>query len=78
MWVADIVDEKIYAYSMSTKARDSAKDFDTLKAAGNTDPQGIWSDGTTMWVVNDKSFTDDDEKNLRPTNVANQSQRHYR
>ena len=35
---------------MSTKARDSAKDFDTLYAAGNRRPVGIWSDGTTMWV----------------------------
>ena len=35
---------------MSTKARDSAKDFDTLIAAGNRGPLGIWSDGTTMWV----------------------------
>ena len=29
----------------------SGNDFDTLRAAGNTDPQGIWSDGTTMWVT---------------------------
>ena len=34
-----------------TKSRDSDKDFDTLSAAGNTDPQGIWSDETTMWVA---------------------------
>ncbi|MDE2830788.1 MAG: hypothetical protein OXN20_11770 [Gemmatimonadota bacterium] len=27
------------------------KDFDTLKAAGNVAPTGIWSDGTTMWVA---------------------------
>ena len=51
MWVADWGREKIYAYSMSTKARESAKDFDTLAAAGNRTPQGIWSDGTTMWVA---------------------------
>ena len=31
MWVADWGDAKIYAYSMATKARESAKDFDTLK-----------------------------------------------
>ena len=31
-------------------ASDSDKDFDTLDAAGNDDPKGIWSDGTTMWV----------------------------
>ena len=55
MWVADWsggwgYNNKIYAYSMSTKARNSAKDFDTLGAAGNRGSIGIWSDGTTMWV----------------------------
>ena len=39
MWVADSQDDaKIYAYNMSTKARDSAKDFDTLSAATNYSP----------------------------------------
>ena len=51
MWVADPVDDKIYAYSMVTKARDAGKDFNTLTAADNTSPRGIWSDGTTMWVA---------------------------
>ena len=27
------------------------RDFDTLRAAGNRNPTGIWSDGTTMWVA---------------------------
>ena len=27
------------------------KDFNTLEAAGNEFPEGIWSDGTTMWVL---------------------------
>ena len=27
------------------------QDFDTLMVAGNTAPWSIWSDGTTMWVV---------------------------
>ena len=31
-------------------SRDSDKDFNTLQAAGNESPDGIWSDGTTMWV----------------------------
>ena len=35
------------------KARDAAKDFNTLQAAGNTKPTGIWSDGATMWVADD-------------------------
>ena len=32
-------------------ARDSAADLDSLAAAFNRAPQGIWSDGTTMWVA---------------------------
>ena len=27
------------------------EDFDTLNDAGNRDPVGIWSNGTTMWVA---------------------------
>ena len=34
------------------------EDFDvTLVAAGNTNPFGVWSDGTTMWVGNIKQPT---------------------
>ena len=51
MWVADGFDDKIYAYDMTTKAHDPARDFNTLAAAGNDSPSGIWSDGTTMWVA---------------------------
>ena len=50
MWVVDR-SAKIYAYNLRTRARDSGRDFNTLKAAGNESPAGIWSDGTTMWVV---------------------------
>ncbi len=49
--VTDALDDKIYAYKMSDKSRDPAKDFDTLEAAGNMAPHGLWSDGTTMWVA---------------------------
>ena len=48
--MADDVGDKIYAYSMSTKARDTNRDFSALSAAGNNEPRGIWSDGTAMWV----------------------------
>ena len=56
LWVADTGDEdtgadKLYAYDLDTKARVPAKDFDTLAAAGNNDPRGLWSDGATMWVA---------------------------
>ena len=39
---------KLYAYSMSTKSRNTNEDF-TL-ASDNNNARGIWSDGTTMWV----------------------------
>ena len=32
-------------------ARDSSKDFNTLSAAENTFPRGLWSNGTTLWVI---------------------------
>ena len=59
MWVThspnysggDTSSPKLFAYNMATKARDSAKDFNTLDAAGNGHPRGLWSDGTTMWVT---------------------------
>ena len=57
MWVADSFDDKIYAYKMSDKTRDSGKDFNTLIAAGNGHPSALWSDGTTMWVAD----SDDDK-----------------
>ena len=51
MWVADWIDDKIYAYDMATRARVPGKDFDTLAATGNTWMGLIWSDGTTMYVA---------------------------
>ena len=45
---------RLYAYNLTSKARDAGKDFDTLIAAGNGSPQGLWSDGTTMWVTVDQ------------------------
>ncbi len=51
MWVADLTDQKIYAYKVSDMSRDASKDFDTLSGASNENPSGIWSDGTTMWVA---------------------------
>ena len=47
-WPTD-EDEKLYAYTLATGAYDSSKDI-TLHT-DNGDPQGIWSDGTTIWVA---------------------------
>ena len=51
IWVTDSRNDKIYAYNLSTKARDASQDFDTLDTATNNVPTGLWSDGTTMWVA---------------------------
>ena len=70
MWVADETDgwgiDKIYAYNMPANgdtpdaaapyARAPDNDFNTLIAAGNENPSGLWSDGTTLWVA---AWTDD-------------------
>ena len=51
MWVAEPpFRSKLDAYSLATRTRDPAKDFNTLNVAGNTNPRGLWSDGVTMWV----------------------------
>ena len=59
LWVSDFTDKKLYAYKLTPGAdfgtRDSGRDFNTMDAAGNDDPYGIWSNGTTMWVANDGS-----------------------
>ncbi len=52
-------DKRLYAYNRSDGTRDSDKDFDTLSDAGNQHLGGIWSDGTSMFVVDwddDKVF----------------------
>ena len=67
MWVADDGDDKIYAYDLATKERNTNEDFNTLSAAGNNKPTGIWSDGTTMWVV------DDGEDFLYAYNMSNKA-----
>ena len=51
MWVADDADDKLYAYTLSSGARDTTKEF-TLHS-DNSDPTGTWSDGTTIWVADD-------------------------
>ena len=51
--MADSSDAKLYAYFLSNQEwlSNPGHGFDTLRAAGNTNPSGIWSDGVIMWVA---------------------------
>ena len=50
MWVAEAgLGGGLFAYDMTTKEPDSAKDVDTFASAGFV-PHKIWSDGETMWI----------------------------
>ncbi len=39
------------AFAVRRWARAAGRDISTLEAAGNTDPQGLWGDGETLWVA---------------------------
>ena len=45
----------LFAYDLATGAHDSSKDITTLADAGNHNANGLWSDGTTMWVSDPKN-----------------------
>ena len=65
LWVANSGNQegevdKVFAYRLTDDpatpeneygAHDPDQDFDTLEPDGRATPTGIWSDGTTMWVV---------------------------
>ena len=55
LWVADSTDDKIYAYALSGGKRQDGTDGTTNLEfpldSDNANPYGIWSDGTTMWVL---------------------------
>ena len=49
IWVADLEDDKLYAYTLSGGARDADKDI--ALDSDNSEPRGIWSGGSTIWVA---------------------------
>ena len=51
MWVGDDGPNKLFAYTLATRQRNSDEDFNALHDAVNRSIRGLWSDGTTMWVV---------------------------
>ena len=59
IWVADDADNKIYAYALSGGTRQdgtgSTTNLEFDLHAANSNARGLWSDGATMWVVNDAS-----------------------
>ena len=63
LWVADLrtgaLHDKLYAYGVSNGARQSGREFDLAKSteyantSDNSNPAGVWTDGTTLWVADD-------------------------
>ena len=49
VWISDYFDGQLYAYTLATGARDSAKD--AILDPANLTPTGLWSNGTMWWVV---------------------------
>ena len=49
IWVSDSEDDKLYAYDLDDRSRDSGQDFDL--DSKNDDPGEIWSDGEIVWVM---------------------------
>ena len=49
IWVSDSGGDKLYAYDLSDKSRQSSQDIGLVNT--NDDPGGIWSDGQTVWVM---------------------------
>ena len=54
IWVVDNNQNRLYAYNLNTgdPVPDQNIDLDSLN---NDSPEGIWSDGTTMWVADSDS-----------------------
>ena len=48
---ADAIGSATFATPPLAKGRDGGQDFNTLNAASNTSPMGIWSNGATTWVA---------------------------
>ena len=79
MWVADEVADKLFAYTIDPYDRSANEDI-TL-ADDNDHPAGLWSDGTTIWVVDqndtklyayayDATHTSAKDMELDPANSA--------
>ena len=50
MWVADSIDDKLYAYNLDTGAREPNNDFDDV-VEPRSSPYGVWGNEQTIWVV---------------------------
>ena len=52
VWVGDLSADKLYAYDHAG-SHNPQRDFNTLYREGAQYLHDLWSDGTTMWVLND-------------------------
>ena len=54
IWVSDHNGDHIYVYNLSTRNRETTKEFDL---PSNSYPKGMWSDGTYIWIVGSTATT---------------------
>ena len=52
LWATDL-SARLFAYDLATMAREQVRDIASLGAAGNRNGNGMWSDGTIVWVSDD-------------------------
>ena len=63
LWVADDTDDKLYAYTLSTEARDDTKDI-TLDVQPdendneNDNPSALWGNTTHIYVAENEAYDD--------------------
>ena len=55
VWIADVSNAKLYAYSQADGARDGDKDIAVNGVI--MAPTGVWSDNTTIWVIDPVEMT---------------------
>ena len=53
IWVGDTGEAKVYAYHLRTGERQPELDFSDPDPTDSASPDYLWSDGSTMWLVDD-------------------------
>ena len=61
---------QLLAYVVSTKARDSSKDINVAVIGDQVILEGLWGDGTTLWVLTSDIGTSPETGSIRPYRLS--------